>query len=425
MKIIALQAENIKKLVAIEIRPDGNLVQITGKNGAGKSSVLDSLWWALSGAANIQGNPIRNGENKAKIILNLGEIIVTRIFKKSEEGHTVSSLTVENAEGTSIRQPQTMLDQLLGELSFDPLAFARMNKKEQFEELRRFVPNFDFLAYEKIQREDYDKRTNINRQALEARTIEKNIFVSVPAGTKLVDDKALVNELEQAGKHNADIETRKANRQAYETASINQKAEAKSLREQADSLIKRAETLEAQAKVCDEKLSSAAALPSPIDTAGIKARIEAAKNTNEQVKLINDKASLIQKAEQFEIESEEITKRMKIRENEKLSAIQAAKMPVQGLGFGDGEILFNEVQFNQASDAEQLRVSIAIAMALNPKLRVIRVRDGSLLDEDSLKMLENMANDQDYQVWIERVDSSGKFGFVLEDGHIKHALQEA
>lgn len=48
MKIIALQAENVKRLVAIEIRPDGNLVQITGKNGAGKTSVLDCIWWALA-----------------------------------------------------------------------------------------------------------------------------------------------------------------------------------------------------------------------------------------------------------------------------------------------------------------------------------------------------------------------------------------
>src|ERR1700682_607636 len=109
MKIIALQAENIKKLVAVEIRPDGNLVQIKGKNGQGKTSVLASIWWALSGQANIQGNPIRQGENKAKIRLDMGEVVVTRTFKKYKEGHTTSSITVENAEGTAIKQPQTML----------------------------------------------------------------------------------------------------------------------------------------------------------------------------------------------------------------------------------------------------------------------------------------------------------------------------
>ena len=59
-------------------------------------------------------------------------------------------------------------------------------------------------------------------------------------------------------------------------------------------------------------------------------------------------------------------------------------------------------------------------MAQNPKLRVLRVRDGSLLDEDALALIAKMAGDQDWQVWIERVDSTGKVGFVLEDGAVTH-----
>jgi len=109
------------------------------------------------------------------------------------------------------------------------------------------------------------------------------------------------------------------------------------------------------------------------------------------------------------------------QEEEKAAKIAAAKMPVPGLSFGDGMVVLNGVPFDQASDAEQLRTSIAIAMALNPKLRVIRVRDGSLLDEESMKLLEQMADSKDYQVWIERVDGSGKVGFVLEDGLVKGA----
>ena len=57
--------------------------------------------------------------------------------------------------------------------------------------------------------------------------------------------------------------------------------------------------------------------------------------------------------------------------------------------------------------------------------RVIRVRDGSLLDEDSMNILAEMAVERDYQIWIERVDSSGKIGFVLEDGHLANEQREA
>lgn len=42
MKIISLIAENVKRLVAVEIKPDGNMVVISGKNGAGKTSAADA-----------------------------------------------------------------------------------------------------------------------------------------------------------------------------------------------------------------------------------------------------------------------------------------------------------------------------------------------------------------------------------------------
>src|SRR3990172_7943210 len=112
MKIIKLQAENIKKLVAVEITPSGNVVTISGKNGAGKTSVLDSIWWALGGSENIQGQPIRKGETSGVIRLNLGEIAVERRF--TEKG---STLYVENTEGMRFKSPQDVLDKLVGSLS--------------------------------------------------------------------------------------------------------------------------------------------------------------------------------------------------------------------------------------------------------------------------------------------------------------------
>ena len=84
MKIVSLTAENVKKLVAVQIRPDGNLVQICGKNGQGKTSVLDSIWWALTGTSHIQAAPIRAGANQARIRLDLGDLVVTRTFRRQD-----------------------------------------------------------------------------------------------------------------------------------------------------------------------------------------------------------------------------------------------------------------------------------------------------------------------------------------------------
>ena len=73
MKIVKLAAENIKKLVAVEITPTGDVIRVTGKNGAGKTSVLDAIWWALGGEREIQSQPVRQGEKTAKVVLDLGE----------------------------------------------------------------------------------------------------------------------------------------------------------------------------------------------------------------------------------------------------------------------------------------------------------------------------------------------------------------
>ena len=64
------------------------------------------------------------------------------------------------------------------------------------------------------------------------------------------------------------------------------------------------------------------------------------------------------------------------------------------------------------------RVSVAMAMALNPEVRVIRITDGSLLDSENLRVIGEMASAGDFQVWVERVDESGKVGITIEDGEV-------
>jgi len=109
---------------------------------------------------------------------------------------------------------------------------------------------------------------------------------------------------------------------------------------------------------------------------------------------------------------------MEARTKSKQEAIAAAKMPVEGITFADGAILLNGVPFDQASDAEQLRASVAVAMAGEPRLKVLRIREGSLLDVDGLKLVSQMAEAKGWQVWLERVGDNGT-GFVIEDGQVR------
>lgn len=424
MKIINLQAENIKKLVAVSITPEGNLVQITGANGNGKTSVLDAIWWALSGVANIQEKPIREGQTQARIRLDMGDVIVTRTFKLKEGGEYTSQINCENAEGVKFTSPQTMLDDLLGQLSFDPLAFARMEPKAQFNALRRFVPDVDFDGIESENKADYEKRKELNRKAKEAKTLAASVVIPENLPAAPVDEKELIDQLEAAGKENAKIEERRGNRARMAQDIPKRLAELTAMAEEISRLQDKMMKLKDETDTIEKKLKAAPPLPEPIDISAIRQQIDGAKAINAAINSREEKQEHLELAKTYSAEADALTEAMERREQDKLEKIAAANIPVAGMTFGEGEILMKGVPFCQASDAEQLKASIAIAMALNPKLRVIRVRDGSLLDTKSLKLLEEMANNQDYQVWIERVEDSGKVGFVLEDGHLKQNLIE-
>lgn len=401
MKIIKLQAENIKRLIAVEIEPKSNLVKITGKNGNGKTSVLDSIWWGLAGTENIQSNPIHGNADCGFIQIDLGEMVVTRTFKQGK----TSSLKVEGKDGSKFSSPQTMLDKMLGDLTFDPLEFSRMPEKKQFDIMRKFVKGVDFDEIDTANKYDYETRTDLNRKYA-SKIAEANAITAVKS--ERVDVSDLLNKINSASKHNSDIEIKRANRSNL----INREVE---LRERARQLLVQAEEIKNQI---------GKQVPDPIDISSLSEEIKRAEEINRSVDLYERKVKLTQEAEQLKNKSDELTKSIESRNNAKQEAIKKSSLPIEGITFGDGEIILNGQPFNQASDAEKLKTSLAIAIALNPKLKVIRVRDGSLLDEDSMKFVEEIADKNDFQVWMEIVDSSGKIGFVIEDGKLKTDEEE-
>lgn len=475
LKIVALEVENFKRIAAVHIRPDGNLVQITGRNGQGKSSVLDAIWMAIEYKAGSREMPapIKTGESFARILVDLGEIVIKRNFtaELDDAGNPTSDYTtklyVEAASGARFPSPQTMLDALFGTLSFDPLEFTRMDSKKQFDTLRGFVPHFDFEKFKRDHDEDYARRTKFNQLADQERGAAGVIVVPKDTPTELIDIDALITKLKEAGELNLNIERREANRreaattiQAYKDEIANADTRITdaigSLRSNADSQIQllqiqmrqlqiqidgiKAETVKAvcatterheqwlkerraETEQLEAELKSAEPLPERVDTEAILAEIEEARKVNLNVAKYLDKRVHEVQARRYEEEAKNLTAQITKRIDEKNAAIAASSIPVEGLGFGDDQILLRGVPFSQGSDAERLRASVQIAIAMNPKLRVIRIRDGSLLDENGLALICEMAEADNMQIWIERVDSSGAIGFVIQDGRLKDAAQ--
>jgi predicted ATP-dependent endonuclease of OLD family len=390
MRITRFEAENFKRLKVVEIDPDDNTVVLGGRNAQGKSSVLDGIMAALAGKAGAKEltKPIRDGEAKARVVVELDDIRVERKWTKSG-----STLTVGPKDGAAkFNSPQAVLDKLIGALAFDPLAFAQADDKTQVERLIDIVGREDFDAIAAHRKDAYERRTDANR---EVRRLKGEVESRVDAkAVEPVEVSRLSTELEAA------IEVEAA-RVQYE------QIEAK-IAELQEQLVKIAEA--AQAVVANVK---------PRDSEVVRAELRSADEINKQAQRWIDLRAAQEALRQVEGQADTLSRKISDLDIERSNLIANASLPVEGLGFDDDGVTYNGVPFRQASAAERLKVSVAMAMAMNPDLRVICIRDASLLDDDSRATLVEMAKTHDYQIWYEVVGDPGEIGVVLEDGEVQ------
>lgn len=421
MRVLHLRGENFMRVRAVEITPTGDVVKISGRNGEGKTSTIDLIWAALDLASLNLGQPIRQGAKKAVIKMDMGEVQVERVI--TPKGH---ELKVTGPEGR-VASPQKFLDSLVGQLSFDPLAFERMKPQEQYEELRKAVKiDTDFAAIAKANERAFDRRTELNRQAkLKRAQADGMKLPGLRSGLVPVDEAPIAAKIKQAGEHNAAIDARKAKRAAVlQHAEANEAQAARTAKRISEVKVELAALeaeqaqCEAEAKGARERLAAAAPLPEKLDVTRLTDELVDAQRQNAGIEQAKRHAALEQEAAQLEAEAAALTADIEQRNRSKEEALASAKMPVAGLSLGDGEVLLDGLPFNQASAAARLRVGMAIAMAANPKIRVIRIGDGSLLDSKSMAIVGEMAKSNDFQVWAEIVDESGKVGIVIEDGAV-------
>lgn len=422
-KITRLQSENFKKIVAIDIHPGSGVVPIRGRNAQGKSSTLDAIQAALGGKSVMPSRPVRAGEEEGAIRVELddGTLILRRF---SADGR--DSIEVTNAEGFRAPSPQKMLDSLYASVAFDPLAFTRLDAAKQFDVLRGLVKlDVDIDALAAANKQDHAERTIVNREVKDraAQLPAYQVEGIVPA--EPVDEAAIEARIAEAGDHNVDIERRRARREQAGVKMAEHGATAERWQEEVSRLrqeVIAAERNEMQAieaaAILQGQLDAAAPLPEPIDTTAVAGELRDARAANGRYAAAAHYAALTASLEQRRKDADALTEAMAQREKLRAEAIARAEMPVPDLAFGEGEVLLNGLPLDQASSAEQLRVSTAIGMASSPKLRVMLVRDGSLLDDGGQTILAELAEANDFQLWIEAVDTSGKVGIVLEDGAV-------
>lgn len=171
MRIIGLEVDNIKRIKAVQVTdPKGTVQIVAGRNRQGKSSLLDAIWLALGGgtAAKSIDEPVRSGQKKASVTVTVGDEDAPQFTVERRWTAKGTSLKVTAADGQRYDSPQALLNELVGQLTFDPVRFVESDAKVQRQTLLDTLGLTAKVARLNEQRaEVFQERTAVNRAVKE------------------------------------------------------------------------------------------------------------------------------------------------------------------------------------------------------------------------------------------------------------------
>lgn len=415
--LLGLRVEDIKRAELVDLTPDRYLTVLRGDNGAGKSSVGDAFVYAVGGKRVRPAEMLRRGAEEGRIHLDIGtdhmskELNVDLVVR--EDGKEF--FEVSNADEVPQKSPQTLMDQLIGpaRTQFDPLSWLAKSKAEKAEHVRQCV-GLDFKAIDEEMEAAKGERLLVGREvkSLQAR------FDAIPRppadAPKPIDTMALLKEQEE-------LLQQEREREQLASVAREQKTKLDAVSNEfrtCESTIAQmqARIVEAEAALVKmrQELTNAEALKESIRQRGEKqkeatrvARINAEQAPDPSMRLTMIRSEL-EEAEKHteaalklkerervgvelkgkEEEHKALEKKLHQLEAKKLKMISEAKFPLEGMGFTpSGTFTFKGFDFEEASQAEQIRVAVALGLAAKPRLRTMWIKQGSVLDENSLGLL--------------------------------------
>ncbi len=418
MTITELKASNFKRLEAVQITPAEHMNIVSGKNAQGKSSVLDAIMYGFAGPSRDIPKPVKDGEGKAKIEIKTEEYTITRVITP-----TGQKLTVTSAEGREISSPQKFLDGLFNAVAIDPVRFTLLDGREQVRTLIRSLGlDEELSALDAERSEAYTERTVVNRKVKELEASSKSYkpLKEYPSG-ELESATEVSQQLQAAVEHNAGIEKMK-----NELVSISEKGKAvtteiEQIEEEMKRLqIKQAELLKKrdQLRAHYQEIGENIVMAQPYDLTALQEKMEGLETRNALIRTREEATRVFRELKESQQVSERLTEAIEAIDKKKLDLVRNSHLGLP-IEVREDELYFNGTPLKQCSSAEQIKVSTAIAMKLQPEVKVIIIREGSLLDSDSMRALEAIAQKHGYQIWLEKVDDTGTVGIVIEEGKVR------
>jgi DNA repair ATPase RecN len=427
-----VQRLGIIKIFNIDIS-GRHVTKLTGANGQGKSTALKALEMLLNTKA-VPKEPIQHGEERAQIIgkfeTDKGEILVKKTFTKlSPRGKLQVSIN-----GIWQKSPQSLLEELLGLISFNPLEFCEADPEEQKEMLLTVLGLADRIKEINTQYDSlYDARTDVLRDARKVRqTLDKVPKVEESLPINIIE---VVEHRQRAAEHNLANDKVKEDLRRTTQKISDLENDKKLYQERLDSVRRQLQELLAMEEQLSKTVSEIESdhIVEVVKQGHLERQIAKLKYKDvsvydqqlNQVEEHNLKAHYWQERQALEgelsiakKENDHLVAEMSLLKEEKERLLQEASFPIPDLTFTDEGVRYKGTIVSDISKAQKLLVGCAVLAALNPTLRLVLMDDAEKLDSKSLKMIEDWATEHDLYVLMAMVEESGNVGIVFQDGEV-------
>ena len=409
IKINALQVENVKRVKAVALEPSANgLTVIGGKNGQGKTSVLDAIAWALGGDRYRPSNAEREGSTlppHIKLELSNG-LTVERSGKNS---------ALKVVDTTGKRSGQQLLNEFVEQLAIDLPRFLRASNHEKADTLLQVIGVGDQVrSLEVKEKEVYNRRHMIGQEADRKRKYADELPYYPTAPNEPVSASQLIRQQQDILARNGENQRKRMRANQIEHEYGRTAAHVSLLRSQLADAEKQLQQLEADLAIAQKDALDL----QDESTDEIERSLQEIEQINIQVRANCDREKAEQDAAYYAQQYQDLTKELEEIRHDKYALLDSAKLPLPGLSVEDGELTYNGKKWDCMSGADQLIAATAIVRAINPKCGFVLLDKLEQLDADQLHMFGVWLQSQQLQVIATRVSTGPECSIIIEDGFV-------
>ena len=416
MKINRLEIENVKRVRAVRMEPtESGLTVIGGNNNQGKTSVLDSIAWALGGNSFKPSEAARHDSAAPpyiKVVMSNG-LVVERKGKNSE-------LKVTDPSGQ--KAGQQLLDSFVEKLALDLPKFMEASDKEKAEILLAVIGVGGMLAeLEKKEKDLYQERLVTGRIADQKKKFADEQTYYSDAPKDLISPSELIRQQQEILTRNGEkariradaVGAEEREKMALEKLSLAQAA----LNDAQERLNK---AMEAYNKAAEEKeiafgLAEDAGEDEPTDE--LEASIRNIDEINRKVRANLDKDKAEEDAKTYTDKYGELSVQIEQVRKEKTALLDNAPLPLPGLSVSEGKLIYKGQQWDNMSGSDRLKVSAAIVRKLRPECQFVLMDKLEQMDMETLKEFDEWLKAEGLQVIATRVSTGGECSIIIEDGY--------